>query len=286
MRKLHCEEIIKDCEELLESIKLKEIEHIDSGDTEVIIPKVKSLLEHCRSLLEYCAQDVFELIISEEERENKLQSRNKNVYFPYGDTKDKFESSIKRNLPGLHKTNPIYKIIESLQDYRRFTKKKFLSYMCYLTNQNKHNQLSEQEVKSETTVRIGNLISSTNSNVTFVNSTYNGMPMGDFQITTDGNIVGNINPLLLEETIIYREGYLLFEVRNFPYAARFETFQRGNGYVGSSSNLYHLDGTYLALLQAWSHHLAGSQQVYLDYTESKSEEKVINEILEYIKQYD
>lgn len=71
----------------------------------------------------------------------------------------------------------------------------------------------------------------------------------------------------------------------FPYAVRFETFQAGNGYVGENSNLYHLENTYLALLQGWADHLGSHNQIYRDYTDTRSEDEVIEEIMKYIEEF-
>lgn len=75
------------------------------------------------------------------------------------------------------------------------------------------------------------------------------------------------------------------QAKNCPYAVRYESFQAGNGYVGSDSGMSHLDRTYLALLQGWSDHLASSKQIYRDYADNESEEEVVKEILGYLEQY-
>ncbi|GAQ17618.1 ribonuclease R [Oceanobacillus picturae] len=135
MRKRDCDLLVEECEELLLNISHQLKLHIRTKDKQIVIPKVKSFFEHCRSILEYCAQDAFETVVSDEMREKKLKSRNKNVYFPYGDKKEKFDSSINKNLPGLRSTHPsIYRLIEELQDYKRFNDKKFLNYMSQFHN--------------------------------------------------------------------------------------------------------------------------------------------------------
>ncbi|MCA0173081.1 hypothetical protein, partial [Bacillus sp. RAR_GA_16] len=212
MRKMHCEALIEDLEEMILEIKNKIDLHVQSSESEVIIPRVKSFLEHNRSVLEYCANDAFELLVSEKNRTKKLKSRNNNVYFPYGETEEKFDRNFNNNLPGLSQQNhPIYILISSLQDFNRRDDKKFLNYMCRVTNKNKHDQLSTKERISEKTVNIGNLISSTNSSITISGGTYNGLPMGDFKITTDGEIIGNINLQLLKDTVIIENGFLKFK---------------------------------------------------------------------------
>lgn len=49
------------------------------------------------------------------------------------------------------------------------------------------------------------------------------------------------------------------------YPVRVESFQAGNGYVGSQASLSHLDGTYLALLEAWEMHINTGRSFYLDH---------------------
>ncbi|SDK21526.1 hypothetical protein [Sediminibacillus albus] len=63
------------------------------------------------------------------------------------------------------------------------------------------------------------------------------------------------------------------------YAGRFETFGAGNGYVGSSSSLNHLEGTYQAKLEAWCLHLSSEKEINRDYsTNEYSIEEQIDEI--------
>lgn len=63
------------------------------------------------------------------------------------------------------------------------------------------------------------------------------------------------------------------------YAVRFETFEAGNGYVGSKSSLNHIDGTYQALLEGWVEHLANpiGDDVYRDYSTGK---RTIEELIQ------
>jgi len=213
MRKTHCDVLMVECEEVYSSIK-KEIQLkclVEQKD-EFFIPKVKTLLEHMRSILDFCAQDIFELVIPEVEKENKMNSKYKKVYFPYGKNKRSFEKSIRSNLPGLNSNDRIYRIIEEIQDYKRVDNKKFLYYMCSLTNENKHNHLSEQGWHSNgTTVEIGKFLKTQNSNVVIRGGTYNGIPLGNFEINKNGEIKGNINPSILSQIVTYDEGVAVFK---------------------------------------------------------------------------
>lgn len=214
MRKKHCQALIEDSEEILTRIEEKiKMNILIADNTEIVIPQVKSFLEHCRSILEYIAQDVFQLLVPKEEKEKKLR-KNKNVYFPYGKNRAEFESSIQRNLPGLDKKDNVYKMIEELQDHKRFKNKKFLSFMCNLTNENKHDHLSEQEQFVDRKIKVGNFVNAQgNVRISFENVWFNGVDIGNFSVDKNG-IQGNINPLILNEVLIINEGTVVFKDSN------------------------------------------------------------------------
>ena len=87
MSKADVDELLKDIEEQLISIKkYKKITKV----------KFKSVLENLRSSLEYIAQDI----------NSALSKPAKRIYFPYGDTKEKFEQSIDRNLQAIQSEYP------------------------------------------------------------------------------------------------------------------------------------------------------------------------------------
>ncbi|MGD6832564.1 hypothetical protein ACQCT5_10395 [Sutcliffiella halmapala] len=212
MRINHCKVLIDESKELLEiSKKNYEKKFISTYDKIHFEPKVKSILEHCRSILEYTAQDIFENVISIEDRTIKLK-KNKNVYFPYGKKKEDFLKSLKKNLPNLDKQDlRIYELIENLQDYKRQPFKKFLSYMCKITNHNKHNQLSESVRQSTKELSIGSYIKvDDSSSVTVENCIFDGVPSGNFKIE-NGEIKGAINPRLLSQVIIVENGSFVFK---------------------------------------------------------------------------
>ncbi|MCD9026034.1 hypothetical protein [Cohnella silvisoli] len=54
------------------------------------------------------------------------------------------------------------------------------------------------------------------------------------------------------------------------YAVRVETFQAGNGYVGSRSRLNHLENTYKVLLEGWLDHLETGDGEYRDYSDGQN----------------
>ncbi|MGG4166830.1 hypothetical protein ABEW00_05000 [Rossellomorea vietnamensis] len=211
MRKKHCEALISECEEMLTNIEEKIKWHLESTeDKEILMPKIKSFLEHSRSVLEYCAQDIFENVVPKEDRDRKLNGRNRNVYFPYGKDEPIFLKNLENNLPNLS-NDSVFKLIEGLQDFKRFNKQKFLNYMCSLTNENKHNQLSEYQRKSDKSLSIGNaVLVDGSSKVTIKNCSFNGIPSGDFTIV-NGNIEGNINSLLLKDVVQWDNGSYVFK---------------------------------------------------------------------------
>ncbi|MEH7131025.1 hypothetical protein V7103_22810 [Neobacillus drentensis] len=214
MRKSNCEVLVTECRELLPLIEEKVHLHmLTTNDTEIIIPKIKSFIEHCRSILEYCAQDIFQYIIPEQKRQKKMSSKNKNVYFPYGKNKNKFKESIERNLPGMP-LGVLYNLIEDLQDYKRSEEDKFLLLMCSLTNENKHNHLSRNQRKGKKYIKVGNFIMADETSTVVVNNSFiNGVPTGNFKIK-NANIEGDINPLLLRDAIKWESGTYVFKDTN------------------------------------------------------------------------
>lgn len=210
MRKKYCDALINESEEMLGQIEEIIDMHIkETDEPTIVVPKIKSFLEHCRSSLEYCAQDIFQYVVPQNNREKKLNSRNKNVYFPYGKDEDTFNLSVERNLPGLSDVF-IKRIISDLQDFRRFNNKKFLSYMCKLTNDNKHDQLTEPIRKSDKGISVGGFLKvDEGSTVTVINSTVNGIPTGNFTIR-NAKIEGNINQVLLGEVLKWDNGSFVF----------------------------------------------------------------------------
>lgn len=214
MNKKDCEILISECEEMLELIRSKFKKAFeDPTNKEIKIPTVKSFLEHSRSILEYSAQDIFHLVIPVAQRTAKQKSKNRNVYFPYGKSTRMFRSSVSSNLPGLKSSDEqIYNLIENLQDYKRNGENTFLSYMCKLTNENKHVSLSESERQSRDLISIGGgaIVVDSTSSVVVSNSNFNGIPSGNFKVE-NGQITGNINPLLLSETFQYEEGEYVFK---------------------------------------------------------------------------
>lgn len=88
--------------------------------------KVKAMLEHLRSALEYVAHDTYVQF-------NPKKEVPKNIYFPYGH--GHVDTFFKRvGIPT--QSSSLYQIFESIQDYKN--KDKWLTMMCNLTNEVKH----------------------------------------------------------------------------------------------------------------------------------------------------
>ncbi|MHB9052423.1 MAG: hypothetical protein ACYC5F_00305 [Thermoleophilia bacterium] len=114
---------------------------------------VKNLMENLRSCLDYAAQDIYETIVAPHRTATGLNPVNR-VYFPYGETKEKYDDSIVRNLPGLDSLNPaVYRILESVQPFSASTN--WLIDLCSTVNDNKHNSLSAQERSERETYKVG-----------------------------------------------------------------------------------------------------------------------------------
>lgn len=67
------------------------------------------------------------------------------------------------------------------------------------------------------------------------------------------------------------------------YPVCFESFQAGDGYVGSQASLNHLDGTYLVLLEAWEIHINTGRSFYHNYVIGElTEEQLKTKIMELV----
>ena len=135
MSKADVDELLKDIEEQLISIKkYKKITKV----------KFKSVLENLRSSLEYIAQDI----------NSALSKPAKRIYFPYGDTKEKFEQSIDRNLQAIQSEYPaLYDCIEHLQPHKN-NGDDWLVKMCNMNNETKHKKLLEVKNKGKNHISV------------------------------------------------------------------------------------------------------------------------------------
>lgn len=140
-------------------------------------PKVKSILEHLRSSLEYIAQDI----------NINLSKPKERLYFPYGETLEDFDKSIKRNFPLLKSELPeIFKEIQNIQQF--INNDDWLVMLCRLTNEAKHQNAvdvrEDREHNKSISVSAGGLNlahMSGCSSITFTNVRVNGQLIDDFE---------------------------------------------------------------------------------------------------------
>lgn len=175
MRKTSIDELLEDVKETYQTI---------SSYKKISRPKVKSILEHLRSCLEYAAQDV----------NAKLSTPKARFYFPYGETLTKLEESAQKNLPLLRAERPeIFDEIKKLHNFDN--NNSWLKIFCDLTNYTKHKDgldiKSDQEVVNSVLVSAGgvNLLraSGQSSNIVFKGCRVNGVLMDDF-IVNNGSV--------------------------------------------------------------------------------------------------
>ncbi|MBY6254284.1 hypothetical protein [Citrobacter werkmanii] len=155
--------------------------------------KIKGILEHLRSSLEYVANDTYDIY-----NHHPNLSRPK-IYFPYGKRElvDKFFKT-KIGLSDLEHSE-IYHIYNSIQGFS--TGEEWLDMMCKLTNDAKHRKpiSLKEETSSEITVSANgfNLLKASNqSTVTIKNITVDGIKYSDFHLENGVlNVAGNGSPL-------------------------------------------------------------------------------------------
>lgn len=181
------EEISSDISDLYENAKK------DSGVQQISKAKIKSALEHLRSILDYCALDAYLHVYGVNPGK---------IYFPYAKNEALFNKHLANSFKSLRQRNQkIYDIVASVQPH--MSGSNWLIDLCGYTNTNKHNNLTPQVKKTKDSVTIGNLVKlSGNSTVTFVNSTFNGVPIGKdcsnpvtiSDSMSDAEITSQLNP--------------------------------------------------------------------------------------------
>ena len=162
-------DLLLEVEENLETMK----------KTQQIRPvKVKSMLEHLRSSLEYVANDAYDKYVS------PVPSKRPKIFFPYGEQKfidNFFTQKLKINPPS---SSPLNEVFNSIQDFR--TCEDTLTMMCNLTNEVKHRKpipLEEESSVKDINVRIDGfgIFNVANPNrVVFKNNSINGQKLEDF----------------------------------------------------------------------------------------------------------
>jgi len=163
--------------ELLEDVK--ETFLLISSYKKIPPPKVKTILEHLRSCLEYAAQDI----------NSKLSVPKVRFYFPYGKNLETLVDSTQKNLPLLQTERPdIYSAIFKLHNFQ--SGGEWLKILCDLTNHTKHKNAIEiksdhEKVKSVTITANGMNLAYVcgESSITFTNGSVNGQKIDDFVVT-------------------------------------------------------------------------------------------------------
>lgn len=146
--------------------------------------KVKSILEHLRSSLEYLANEINDQI--------SKPTKGK-LYFPYGKNEEKFNGSIARYFPLLKQEIPdIHDELLNFQDFK--TNEDWLCKLCDLVNDVKHNNaidVKHEEERKSINFFVGgmHLIQMVNSSGTVENTTVNGMRIDDFTCDKNGEVV-------------------------------------------------------------------------------------------------
>ena len=189
----------------VEKLLLRSVEYINKFELEQSIDEVdlKEILGHLKSSLEYIAQDVYK----------KINNDDKSVYFPYGQTREDFLNSIKKNKFGnlLQKEfSDIYNLVEKLQPFECGSS--WLITLSKLTNFTKHNSLVE--IKSHNIhegfviPKFFSIAPNDSANIIISNCIVDGMSTGVMEF--DGNdlsIIKAPHPDLpiykLEKTILY-----------------------------------------------------------------------------------
>lgn len=133
-------------------------------------PLVKTALEHLRSTLEYCAQDIYETKIG----------GSKSPYFPYGKNQNEFDGSLAKNLPSLQRLSPkTYNLILGLQPFK--SGQSWLIELCKHANLNKHRGLTtpERSNSPSNTTHLGGFVTTGGGCVmTISNCLFNGVEVG------------------------------------------------------------------------------------------------------------
>jgi len=175
----------KDVKQLLDHCN-GEIENISEQAKNGEINKVilKNTLENMRSILDYVAQDILHKL-KQNQKNKKLSEK---VYFPYGQKESHFKNSVKKNLSSLKHDEPeLYDLIEASQPFK--SGDSWIVYLCLLTNEAKHNNLSKTKEQKSVSVKQGNFIHiEGGSNITLHNNYVNGIRQDDIHVDNNGEV--------------------------------------------------------------------------------------------------
>lgn len=198
------QDILELLQKVNENISLieHEIKKASQNETikEIFKAKIKASLEHLRSCLEYCAQDIYDIIIKPTLNPT---DKDKAIYFPYGKTQEIFYSSICKNhfkqLPDIN--NDIYQLLESIQPYKSHSE--WLTNLCIFTNLNKHNKLQRQDRSDSKNliienINIAKIAKGAKGKMSFKNCYFNGKKINHLIISDSACTVDNPSKVKVE----------------------------------------------------------------------------------------
>lgn len=175
--------------------------------------KVKAMLEHLRSALEYATNDTYDKI--------KPNSRihDPRIYFPYGKQKyidNFFKDKLKISTLS---TSSLYNIFNSIQDFN--TGDTWLEMMCKLTNQAKHIQpikLEKESIEKGRELKVNDhnfakFIGQGDAKITVTNSFIDGVFTKGFEY--HNGKVENFDSKIKVSLIIIEENKIKFHGENY-----------------------------------------------------------------------
>jgi len=113
-----------------------EVEKMKNGK-HLLSAKVGSCLTALRSCMEYCSQDIYEIVLKPTDGLTDEARNKKNKYFPYGKDELGFKSMVGNYLPNLKlKSLQVYDLVESIQPHK--LQNKWLYNLCITSNTEKH----------------------------------------------------------------------------------------------------------------------------------------------------
>jgi hypothetical protein len=127
--------LIEDSRDLFGQIQELHRESVKAGQTvRTLKPRIKSLLEHQRSVLDYLVENINNAYATKSPRK---------AYYPVADKPEAFEGRFDKNLPGVRGACP--EIAAAVERHQPFQPgKEWIDYLMTLVNDNKHRALSPQ----------------------------------------------------------------------------------------------------------------------------------------------
>ncbi|MGK5040456.1 hypothetical protein ACQ4WQ_08945 [Janthinobacterium sp. GB1R12] len=198
--------------------------------------KVKSALEHLRSVLDYSAIDIYYFVYKKDPPK---------IYFPYAVDERRFRDYVSRTYPKIETVNNvIYKEIESIQPHSLM--ENTLLDLCGFTNHNKHQNLTSQtKVARPASTSVGGLVKfgDGGGQVIFENCFMGDLPMGKGMVVnlngkmSDVEMLSQFNPRIT--IAISRDaGDLKFKLENTDHDALVFLTQSRDLVTGFIDRLY------------------------------------------------